>query len=302
MDPLLSRAKDDRRPSLTDPEPSFDYEAAIWGEETVLPSDRTFAGFRLKTAMECLGNSAKVLDVGCGAGRFLRGLSLARADLALSGVDISQAAIRRAREISPSMDLRLMPDASAPLPAENCEFDAVLALDVLEHLTDPQHMLTEIRRVLVPRGVMHLHVPCEGDVTSLWRWLPGQSGPRSIKNRFGGHVQRFRRPEIMALLRTTGFEVMQTRYSLHVVGNLADVAAFVAIALANLRRGEGAPVTTGTLTARAADRSHGSAKGLFNRLVRIIDLSIWAEARLLARVPSWSLHITARSVNKPSLP
>ena len=71
---------------------------------------------------------------------------------------------------------------STPLPAADGEFDAVLAMDVLEHVTDPDHTLAEIRRVLAPGGGFHLQVPCEADPRSLWRWLPGQN-PQSHHHR-----------------------------------------------------------------------------------------------------------------------
>jgi SAM-dependent methyltransferase len=51
-----------------------------------------------------------------------------------------------------------------PLPAslaelEDASLDVVLCLSVLEHLTEPQRMLDEIHRVLVPGGVALVNVP-----------------------------------------------------------------------------------------------------------------------------------------------
>jgi hypothetical protein len=72
------------------------------------------------------------------------------------------------------------------------------------------------------------------------------------------------------------------RNSLHVLGNLADVAVFAALALANRRRPEGDRTTTGDVIA-------GKSPAL-----RLVDALLYWEAKLLARVPSWSLHVSAR--------
>ena len=128
-------------------------------------------------------------------------------------------------------------------------------------------------------------MPCEGDWRSLWRWLPGQAGERGLKRRLGGHVQRFRRAEVHDALRSTGFELFRERSSLHLLGALADVAAF--LRLARAARVDGVAPTTGDLVAG------GGA------LVRAVDAVLWAEARLLSRVPSWSLHLWARKPGRP---
>ena len=115
---------------------------------------------------------------------------------------------------------------------------------------------------------------------SPWRWLPGQRGPQGLKRRFGGHVQHFRRRELLARVERAGFRILRLRYSLHLLGALADVAVFVSLAR---RAGRpGAPRTTGDVVSRGGT------------LVRMVDTALWAEARLLSRVPSWSIHVTAR--------
>ena len=212
----------------------FDYEAARWGEETIHPGERSIAGYRLAEALRFLPERGRVLEVGCGAGRFLRAVGAARPGLGLTGADVSRNALSTLSRVAPGIETRLATPSA--LPARDGEFDAVLLLDVLEHLDDPAGMLAEIRRVLVPGGVLHAHVPCEGDPRCLWRWLPGQRGAGAWKRRFGGHVQRFRRRELLAQIEAAGFEMLRVRGSLHVIGNVADVAVFAALALA-ARRG-----------------------------------------------------------------
>ena len=158
---------------------TFDYDSAIWGAETVRPGEWTIAGYRLDEVLVHLPSRGRVLEMGCGAGRFLRAIHRQRPELELVGADVSRRALEILSETSPEIETRWMEDTA--LPAADGEFDAVLAMDVLEHLTDPVHTLTEIRRVLAPGGVFHLHVPCEADPRSLWRWLPGQRGERGLE-------------------------------------------------------------------------------------------------------------------------
>jgi SAM-dependent methyltransferase len=255
----------------------FDYEAATWAAATLRLGEKSIAGFRLEELLVHLPERGRVLEVGCGSGRFLRAVAALRPGLVPVGCDLSRAALERLAAEAPEIETRLVEPGR--LPAADAEFDALLALDVLEHLEDPDAMLAEMRRVLAPGGLLHLCVPCEGDALSPWRWLPGQRGEHALKRRFGGHLQRFRRRELLARLEAAGFARLRVRYSLHLAGALADVAAFLALAAA--RRRSPAPRTTGDLVARGG-------------LLRAVDALLWGEAKLLARLPSWSLHVSAR--------
>jgi len=265
---------------------AFDYESAIWGAETVRPGEWTIAAYRLDEALVHLPHRGRVLEVGCGAGRFLRALRLLRPGLELVGADVSRKALGILSEASPEIETRWVEGGS--LPAADGEFDAVLAIDVLEHVDDPDRTLAEIHRVLGSGGIFHLHVPCEADPRSLWRWLPGQSGERGLKRRFGGHVQSFRRDEIRRRLRSSGFETLRVRNSLHLLGNFADVAVFAGLAFASRRRPASPPPTTGDVIAGKS------------RLVGAVDALLYWEARLLGRIPSWSLHVTSRRRSLPA--
>lgn len=66
------------------------------------------------------------------------------------GVDISENAVRDARSID--INAHRIEDA-ASLPFSDETFDAVVCIEVLEHLFAPQRALKEILRVLSPVGV-----------------------------------------------------------------------------------------------------------------------------------------------------
>jgi 2-polyprenyl-6-hydroxyphenyl methylase/3-demethylubiquinone-9 3-methyltransferase len=103
----------------------------------------------------------RVLDLGCGAGRFVAALTGAGADAV--GVDVAEAALERARAVAPGADLRLLePDGSIPL--EHGSVDLVWCSEVLEHVADVGYLLAEVRRVLRPGGRLLVTVPYHGRV------------------------------------------------------------------------------------------------------------------------------------------
>jgi ubiquinone/menaquinone biosynthesis C-methylase UbiE len=103
----------------------------------------------------------RVLDLGCGAGRFVAALREAGADPV--GVDIAEAALERARRVAPGADLRLLEDDGS-IPLEHGSVDLVWCSEVLEHVADVGQTLLEARRVLRPDGRLLVTVPFHGRV------------------------------------------------------------------------------------------------------------------------------------------
>jgi SAM-dependent methyltransferase len=105
----------------------------------------------------------RVLDLGCAFGFATK--MLARKGYETVGVDNSSQYIARARRRHPKGEYIL--SSAESLPLENASFDGVLFLDVLEHVTNEEAVIQEIRRVLKPGGTLILSVPHRG----LLGWL-----------------------------------------------------------------------------------------------------------------------------------
>jgi SAM-dependent methyltransferase len=84
------------------------------------------------------------------------------------------------------------------LPFADRSVDLVTALDVLEHLQDDRAAVAEVRRVLRPGGRLVVTVPVD---MRLW----------SAHDEAVGHVRRYARAELLALLRGAGLEVELVR-------------------------------------------------------------------------------------------
>lgn len=94
----------------------------------------------------------KVLDLGC-AGGFMAE-ALARRGAVVTGIDPAAAAITSARAHAEAEGLSIRYDEGAgeSLPYGDASFDAVVCVDVLEHVSDLSAVLAEVRRVLKPGG------------------------------------------------------------------------------------------------------------------------------------------------------
>ncbi|MBN1172792.1 MAG: methyltransferase domain-containing protein [Micromonosporaceae bacterium] len=104
-----------------------------------------------------LAPGMSLLDIGCGAGTITADLATRVAPGRVTAVEISEAALRLARDEAArrgqaSIDFRVADARSLSLP--DAAFDVVHAHQVLQHLADPVGALREMRRVCRPGGII----------------------------------------------------------------------------------------------------------------------------------------------------
>jgi len=106
-------------------------------------------------------NIESILDLGCGTGSNL--LALAEFGFGLTGVDQSEEGVtivgRRIKESR--RGIKVSQARFQELPFENNQFDAVVSIQTLSHgyEADVRSGITEIERVLKPRGFIFITVP-----------------------------------------------------------------------------------------------------------------------------------------------
>lgn len=168
------------------------------------------------------GVRGRVLEVGCGQGRFLRAFCSVKPFRQGHGCDIDRRALVVGRALGDGY--AYLQAGASHLPYADASFDIVLIFDVLEHLKDSQAGLDEVARVLRPGGFLHVLVPCEGQPSTLYRF----DSVAALKKRHGGHLQRFTHKEVLVQLGRAGFEVEKASYSMHPLGQVKDVFTYLA--------------------------------------------------------------------------
>lgn len=94
-----------------------------------------------------------VLDLGCAGGFMAEAMALRGANV--TGIDPAADAIEAARRHARASNLRIGYDVGIgeALPYDAAAFDAVVCVDVLEHVSDLNRVLAEVARTLRPGGL-----------------------------------------------------------------------------------------------------------------------------------------------------
>ncbi len=141
---------------------------------------------------------ARALDFGCGVGRLSRALR-EHFDQVL-GLDLSGPMVERARELNrdrPGCSFEVNSTAEL-VGLEDGEFDLVLSLITLQHVSDPaavRSYLRELARVLAPGGLLAVQLPL--GVPRRVRWHPARAAHALA--RVGGLAPRWLAPWAMHL-------------------------------------------------------------------------------------------------------
>jgi ubiquinone/menaquinone biosynthesis C-methylase UbiE len=130
-------------------------------EATKNPIERRMVDGFGAALQECLPTAARrVLEVGCGEGRQLTAIGSRFPGADLIGLDLPDVELMEAWD---GVESKMVQGSALTLPFADNAFDLVLAIEVLEHLPDPEHALSEIARVASDAVV--LSVPWE----PVWR-------------------------------------------------------------------------------------------------------------------------------------
>ncbi len=154
--------------------------------------DAWFASHLDQAAVQCLEFLAeagvalqdrRVCDIGCGDGLIDAGILQRSAAREFVGFDIApggsaalhQALKRHGYSTDSLSNFRMVQSGVTSIPSPDHYFDVAVSWSAFEHVADPTALLREVRRILVPGGVLFLQLwPFfwlqHG--THLWQWFP----------------------------------------------------------------------------------------------------------------------------------
>jgi SAM-dependent methyltransferase len=207
------------------------------------------------------GERPRFLDMGCGTGATM---ALLRHWGRPIGFDLEPEALRftATRQAGPL----LQASVAQPPFADAC-FDAALLMDVLQHLNVPDRHapLREALRILRPGGLLFVNVPA-------FQWL------RSSHDEAVHTGHRFTRPEVVSLLKDSGFEFVDASYW--------NTALFPAIVLTRLLR-KGATTRSSDLDppSKLVGALCGAALKLERGMLRLFPLPFGLSIFAVARKP-----------------
>ena len=135
----------------------------------------------------------RLLDVGCGGGRFLEDLARI-GEVSAVEPSATSLAVARARGVA---DLHQAPVEALPFPESS--FDAITCLDVIEHVSDDVAGFAAMRRVARPGGFLVVTVPA-------YAWLWGEH------DRVNHHHRRYSRRTLLERATRAGWAPIRTSY------------------------------------------------------------------------------------------
>lgn len=157
---------------------------------------------------------ARILDVGCAQGTLA--LVLAEGGHAVCAVDLREAFLEYARSRHTHGDIRFIVGNALELDLDD-RFDLIFANQIIEHLVYPERLVSNLKRLLKPRGILVITTPN-------WHYFinrlpsfeeigdPSQYEDRQFTADAYGHFFAYRGEELTAVMHANGLDVMEVRF------------------------------------------------------------------------------------------
>lgn len=162
---------------------------------------------RARVVMKFIENK-KTLDIGCGEGIFLG--ELAKRGIDVKGVDIDKQALEKAKDNFRRLNVKVDVKKSSAdkIPFKNESFEQIICLDVLEHVKNPNNVISEINRILRKNGKVIISVPNE---LYLIKTILPFNFSEQLKV-IGHNNKGFYYGDIKTILEKNGFKVLRYKY------------------------------------------------------------------------------------------
>jgi ubiquinone/menaquinone biosynthesis C-methylase UbiE len=140
------------------------------------------------------GAAGTILEVGCSSGFMLRLLREHLPHAVIIGSDVVRGPLDQLAASMPDVPLLEFDLVKCPLPSDS--IDAVVLLNVLEHINDDVSALRQVYRILKPGGIVVIEVP---------------SGPHlyDIYDKMLLHWRRYSIAGLYSIVKKAGFQVIE---------------------------------------------------------------------------------------------
>jgi 2-polyprenyl-3-methyl-5-hydroxy-6-metoxy-1,4-benzoquinol methylase len=209
------------------PDPHY---SEYWGEEVAAGDHYYWSKARARMHRDfferfIVGRSGRLLDMGCGLGFFIKAMAPYQ-EWDAYGCEISPAAVRHAREHLGLRNVICSPLEDADLPRGS--FDIVTMWDVLDHIPEPDPVLSRCHALLKEGGTFFIRTP--NVATQLVRsriMQKVQPDKRYLCATDHPHFYSVR--SIRALLKRNGFARVSFMH-LHPIGSMSETGWKAALA------------------------------------------------------------------------
>lgn len=159
----------------------------------------------------------KVLEIGCGGGKYIKKIKKENSAYDAYGVDFSEVSINVANKNNYNINFSVMDITDTQFKDDM--FDFVFGVDIFEHLENINAGFTEVLRILKKGGIFHLSIPLTGNpaYVKLLRIFS-----KKLHHNYCINTGHFTEVKINDLIVYDKFEILEQHYSIHFFGNIRD--------------------------------------------------------------------------------